>query len=137
MPVTVSLVASNAGGLFLLADEAGYNAAPSTTALPSAISTAIPNTMYATATRGAAFAPQVAPFVGRHLAYGGLTGWIWPPGPPGPPDGGGPQQEEGRSMTGQDWMEKDFYATLGVPDETGEVMLIGPDREVPIGGRLY
>ena len=27
--------------------------------------------------------------------------------------------------------------TLGVPDETGEVMLIGPDREVPIGGRLY
>jgi tRNA-binding protein len=27
--------------------------------------------------------------------------------------------------------------TLGVPDEHGEVMLIGPDREVPIGGRLY
>ena len=27
--------------------------------------------------------------------------------------------------------------TLGVPDENGEVMLIGPDREVPIGGRLY
>jgi tRNA-binding protein len=27
--------------------------------------------------------------------------------------------------------------TLGVPDETGEVMLIGPDRAVPIGGRLY
>jgi tRNA-binding protein len=27
--------------------------------------------------------------------------------------------------------------TLGVPDETGEVMLIGPDRDVPIGGRLY
>jgi tRNA-binding protein len=27
--------------------------------------------------------------------------------------------------------------TLGVPDEDGEVMLIGPDREVPIGGRLY
>jgi tRNA-binding protein len=27
--------------------------------------------------------------------------------------------------------------TLGVPDETGEVMLIGPDRAVPVGGRLY
>jgi tRNA-binding protein len=27
--------------------------------------------------------------------------------------------------------------TLGVPDAAGEVMLIGPDREVPPGGRLY
>ncbi len=27
--------------------------------------------------------------------------------------------------------------TLGVPDDTGEVMLIAPDRTVPIGGRLY
>jgi len=27
--------------------------------------------------------------------------------------------------------------TLGVPDENGEVMLIGPDRDVPVGGRLY
>jgi tRNA-binding protein len=27
--------------------------------------------------------------------------------------------------------------TLGVPDETGQVMLIGPDRPVPLGGRLY
>lgn len=27
--------------------------------------------------------------------------------------------------------------TLGVPDENGAVMLIRPDREVPIGGRLY
>ncbi|WGM38847.1 tRNA-binding protein [Caulobacter sp. NIBR1757] len=27
--------------------------------------------------------------------------------------------------------------TLGVPDTDGEVMLIGPDRPVPIGGRLY
>jgi tRNA-binding protein len=27
--------------------------------------------------------------------------------------------------------------TLGVPDASGEVMLIGPDREVPVGGRLY
>jgi tRNA-binding protein len=27
--------------------------------------------------------------------------------------------------------------TLGVPDTDGEVMLIGPWREVPVGGRLY
>jgi tRNA-binding protein len=27
--------------------------------------------------------------------------------------------------------------TLGVPDAAGEVMLIAPDRAVPLGGRLY
>lgn len=27
--------------------------------------------------------------------------------------------------------------TLGFPDAAGEVMLIGPDRKVPDGGRLY
>ncbi len=27
--------------------------------------------------------------------------------------------------------------TLGLPDENGKVMLIGPDRKVPNGGRLY
>ena len=27
--------------------------------------------------------------------------------------------------------------TLGFPDEAGEVMLIGPDRRVPNGGRMY
>jgi tRNA-binding protein len=27
--------------------------------------------------------------------------------------------------------------TLGVPDAAGEVMLIGPERPVPNGGRLY
>lgn len=26
---------------------------------------------------------------------------------------------------------------LGAPDAAGEVMLIAPDREVPVGGRLY
>ncbi|EKE44232.1 Methionine--tRNA ligase protein [Oceaniovalibus guishaninsula JLT2003] len=26
---------------------------------------------------------------------------------------------------------------LGVPDADGHVVLVGPDREVPIGGRLY
>ncbi len=27
--------------------------------------------------------------------------------------------------------------TLGVPDADGRLMLIGPDRPVPAGGRLY
>jgi tRNA-binding protein len=27
--------------------------------------------------------------------------------------------------------------TLGVPDETGEVVLISPGHEVPVGGRLF
>ena len=27
--------------------------------------------------------------------------------------------------------------TLGMPDADGEVMLVAPDRDVPIGGRLY
>jgi tRNA-binding protein len=27
--------------------------------------------------------------------------------------------------------------TLGVPDAEGEVMLLAPDRDVPLGGRLY
>jgi tRNA-binding protein len=27
--------------------------------------------------------------------------------------------------------------TLGVPDADGNVMLIRPDRDVPLGGRLY
>jgi tRNA-binding protein len=27
--------------------------------------------------------------------------------------------------------------TLGVPDADGEVMLVVPDRSVPVGGRLY
>ncbi|MEM9634115.1 MAG: tRNA-binding protein [Pseudomonadota bacterium] len=27
--------------------------------------------------------------------------------------------------------------TLGVPDEDGDVVLLSPDKDVPIGGRLY
>lgn len=27
--------------------------------------------------------------------------------------------------------------TLGVPDESGEVVLLSPDKDVPIGGRLF
>jgi hypothetical protein len=27
--------------------------------------------------------------------------------------------------------------TLGVPDEDGSVVLLGPDKDVPLGGRLF
>ncbi len=32
---------------------------------------------------------------------------------------------------------KSEVLTLGVPDAAGEVVLIGPGHEVPVGGRLY
>ena len=32
---------------------------------------------------------------------------------------------------------KSEVLVLGVPDEEGEVVLIGPGQEVPVGGRLY
>lgn len=32
---------------------------------------------------------------------------------------------------------KSEVLTLGVPDEDGEVVLITPDKDVPIGGRLF
>ncbi|WP_210517096.1 T9SS type A sorting domain-containing protein [Hymenobacter terricola] len=50
---TVSLVASGNGGLYILSDNAGYNAVPSTIALPAAIATAGTNAAF----RGVAFAP--------------------------------------------------------------------------------
>ena len=53
---TVSMVASGTGGLFVIADNAGYNAAPSTATLAAPIATAPTNTAF----RGLAFAP-VAP----------------------------------------------------------------------------
>lgn len=53
---TVTLAASNSTGLYLVADNAGYNAAPSTLALPAPIATSITNTNF----RGAAFAPVAA-----------------------------------------------------------------------------
>ncbi|WP_426060115.1 T9SS type A sorting domain-containing protein [Hymenobacter sp. B1770] len=52
---TVSLIASGSSGLYVFSDNAGYNAAPSTTALPSPIATATANTAF----RGVAFAPVV------------------------------------------------------------------------------
>ena len=53
---TVTLAASNSTGLYLVADNAGYNAAPSTLALPAPIATSITDTNF----RGAAFAPVAA-----------------------------------------------------------------------------
>jgi hypothetical protein len=52
----VSLAASSVGSLFFLTDNAGYNTAPSLTALPTAIANAGPNTAF----RGIAFAPVAA-----------------------------------------------------------------------------
>jgi hypothetical protein len=59
----VSLAASSVGSLFFLTDNAGYNAAPSLTALPTAIATAGTNTAF----RGLAFAP-VAPVLAPAIA---------------------------------------------------------------------
>ena len=53
---TVTLAASSPTGLYLLTDNAGYNATPSTLALPAPIATSITNTNF----RGAAFAPVAA-----------------------------------------------------------------------------
>lgn len=53
---TVSLVATSSTGLYILADNTGYNVAPTLTALPGAVATAGANTAF----RGIAFAP-VAP----------------------------------------------------------------------------
>jgi hypothetical protein len=50
---TVSLAASGAGGLFFVTDNAGYNVAPSTTALPAAVAMPGANAAF----RGVAFAP--------------------------------------------------------------------------------
>lgn len=53
---TVSLIATSSNALFAVTDNAGYNAAPSTAAVPGAIAMAPTNTAF----RGLAFAP-VAP----------------------------------------------------------------------------
>jgi len=50
---TVSLFATSATNLYALTDNAGYNAAPSTTTLPAAVATAGANAAF----RGAVFAP--------------------------------------------------------------------------------
>ena len=33
--------------------------------------------------------------------------------------------------------EKRGFAQAGLPDDQGNVVLIGPDQDVPLGGRLY
>ena len=53
---TVSLVGSSSSGIYLITDNAGYNAAPSSTVLPAAIATSVTNTAF----RGIAFAPVAA-----------------------------------------------------------------------------
>jgi hypothetical protein len=50
---TVSLGASGGGGLYFVSDNAGYNVAPSTAALPAPVATAATNTAF----RGVAFSP--------------------------------------------------------------------------------
>ena len=53
---TVTLAATSSNALFFLSDNAGYNVAPSITALPTALVTAPSNTAF----RGVAFAPTFA-----------------------------------------------------------------------------
>ncbi|MVN76586.1 T9SS type A sorting domain-containing protein [Hymenobacter sp. HMF4947] len=68
---SVSLVASSGTGLFVLADNAGYNAAPSVAALPAAIATAGTNTAF----RGLAFAPvAAAPVIASFTPASGPVG---------------------------------------------------------------
>ena len=57
---TVTLAASGNAGLFLVTDNAGYNAAPSTATLPAALVTAVTNTAF----RGVAFAPAAPTITG-------------------------------------------------------------------------
>ena len=64
---TVSLVASGGGGLYAVADNAGYNAAPSTATLPAAIATAGTNMVF----RGVAPAPVAAVLATRPEATQG------------------------------------------------------------------
>lgn len=67
----VSLAASSVGSLFFLTDNAGYNAAPSLSALPTAVATAGTNTAF----RGVAFAPVApAPAVASFAPASGPVG---------------------------------------------------------------
>lgn len=69
----VSLVASTSTGLYFLADNAGYNTAPSRTSLPAAVATAGTNTAF----RGVAFAPvAAAPTIASFTPSSGGTGSV-------------------------------------------------------------
>jgi hypothetical protein len=68
---SVSLVASSSNDLFVLDDEAGYNAAPNLTDMPEAIATAGENTAF----RGIAFAPVApVPAIASFTPTSGLVG---------------------------------------------------------------
>ncbi|MGI4864561.1 MAG: T9SS type A sorting domain-containing protein [Janthinobacterium lividum] len=69
----VQLVASGGGGLYTVLDNAGYNAAPSTTALPAPLVTPPANTAF----RGVAFAP-VATALAARPAASGLAAEVFP-----------------------------------------------------------
>ncbi len=68
---SASLVASGPTSLFLVTDNAGYNVAPSTTVLPTALATPAANTQF----RGVSFAPVVAaPTIISFTPTAGLAG---------------------------------------------------------------
>ncbi|RYY14161.1 MAG: T9SS type A sorting domain-containing protein [Cytophagaceae bacterium] len=58
---TVTLAAAGGGGLFVVTDNAGYNAVPSTATLPTAVATASTNTAF----RGVALAPLATALAAR------------------------------------------------------------------------
>ena len=69
----VTLVASGSSALYLLTDNAGYNAAPSTATLPAPVASAATNTSF----RGSAFAPAgttAAPTITSFTPTSGATG---------------------------------------------------------------
>lgn len=69
----VSLVATTSSGLYFLADNAGYNTAPSRTSLPAAVATAGTNTAF----RGVAFAPvAAAPTIASFTPASGGAGTV-------------------------------------------------------------
>ena len=68
---TVSLVATSPTGLYVLADNTGYNMAPTLTTLPAAVATALANTAF----RGIAFAPTTpAPLIASFSPASGPVG---------------------------------------------------------------
>ena len=68
---TVSLIATSPTGLYLLADNTGYNVAPTLTTIPTAVATPGTNTVF----RGVAFAPTTpAPLIASFTPASGPAG---------------------------------------------------------------